>query len=103
LDIASVNSAALIEYDGERVTRARLCAGGVAPVPLFLDRASAFLPGKAIDEATVAEVARLAVAETSPISDVRGSAEYKRLLLRQLMFAHFFELFPELLRAEVLL
>ncbi len=35
----------------------------------------------------------------SPISDVRGSAEYKRLLLRQLLIAHFLRLAPE--RVEV--
>ena len=33
--------------------------------------------------------------EISPISDVRGTSEYKRLLGRQLFFAHFTELFPE--------
>ncbi|HOW31657.1 MAG TPA: hypothetical protein PLP88_08825, partial [Bacteroidales bacterium] len=32
--------------------------------------------------------------EISPISDIRGSAKYKRLLLRQLFIAHFIELFP---------
>jgi xanthine dehydrogenase small subunit len=32
-------------------------------------------------------------AEVSPISDVRGTEEYKRLLLRQLFTAHFVELF----------
>ncbi|MEZ4739461.1 MAG: hypothetical protein R2818_08920 [Flavobacteriales bacterium] len=31
----------------------------------------------------------------APISDARGAAEYKRLLLRQLFFAHFLQLFPE--------
>jgi xanthine dehydrogenase small subunit len=33
--------------------------------------------------------------EIAPISDIRGSAEYKRLLARQLMIAHFSKLFPE--------
>ena len=33
--------------------------------------------------------------EISPISDVRGSKEYKRLLARQLLYAHFIELFPK--------
>jgi xanthine dehydrogenase small subunit len=32
--------------------------------------------------------------EISPISDVRGTSDYKRLLGRQLFFAHFTELFP---------
>jgi len=37
---------------------------------------------------------RIADEEISPISDVRGSADYKRLLLRQLLWAHFLRFFP---------
>jgi xanthine dehydrogenase small subunit len=33
--------------------------------------------------------------EISPIDDLRGTAAYKRLLAKQLFFAHFIELFPE--------
>ena len=33
--------------------------------------------------------------EIAPISDVRGAAGYKRLLLRNLLFSHFITLFPE--------
>ena len=41
-------------------------------------------------------------AEISPISDARGTAEYKSLLLRQLFYAHFIKLFPELINVEEL-
>ena len=34
--------------------------------------------------------------EIAPISDIRGSAEYKKLLLRQLIQAHFYEMFPQI-------
>ena len=44
-----------------------------------------------------------AMTEISPISDARGSAEYKRLLLRQLIYAHFLKLFPEIIKPEDLL
>ncbi|MBT5115607.1 MAG: (2Fe-2S)-binding protein, partial [Candidatus Marinimicrobia bacterium] len=40
--------------------------------------------------------------EISPISDVRGSADYKRLLLRQLFYAHFIKLFPTQITLESL-
>jgi xanthine dehydrogenase small subunit len=33
--------------------------------------------------------------ELSPMSDARGTAAYKRLLARQLFFAHFIALFPD--------
>ena len=81
LDIAAVNSAASFELeDGPlpRIARARLSAGGVAPVPLFLERTSAFLDGRRPDAETALEAARMASAEISPIGDVRGSAEYRR-------------------------
>lgn len=100
LDIASVNSAAsFVVHDG-LIRLAHLSAGGVAPVPLYLERTSAKLVGAPPTAATARAAAAVAEAEIAPISDVRGSAAYKRLLLRQLIYAHFHELFglgPELL------
>ncbi len=94
LDIASVNSSAYFEVDGGRIRAARLAAGGVAPVPLYLEEASNWLAGRLIDAETLHGAADLAAAACSPISDVRGSAEYKWRLLRHLIFAHFLRLFP---------
>ncbi len=102
LDIASVNTAARFETDGSVITGAALSAGGVAPVPFFLAKTSAFLAGRRVDAATAGEAAALAVSEIAPISDARGSAEYKALLLQQLVYAHFLTLFPERVRWEEL-
>ena len=38
--------------------------------------------------------------EIAPISDVRGSADYKRLLAEQLLVAQFARLFPARVRAQ---
>ena len=100
LDIASVNTAARFETDGDVITHAALSAGGVAPVPLFLTKTSAFLAGQRVDATTARAAAALAVGEIAPISDARGSAEYKALLLQQLVYAHFLALFPERIRWE---
>jgi xanthine dehydrogenase small subunit len=89
LDIASVNTALLLETDGGTIVQARLSAGGVAPIPLFLEKTSEFLAGKTLSTETLEAAAEFTQTEISPISDVRGSADYKRLLLRQLLFAHF--------------
>jgi xanthine dehydrogenase small subunit len=106
LDIASVNTAIQIEAEGDgrapRILSARVSAGGVAPVPLYLEAASSFLEGKTVDAATVREASRLAVEASSPIDDVRGSADYRRRLLGRLMLAHFIKLFPETGIAEEL-
>jgi xanthine dehydrogenase small subunit len=96
LDIASVNSAIHLRLEEGRISDAGLSAGGVGPVPMFLEQTSAFLIGKKISATLVHEVIELAQHEISPISDARGTAEYKRLLLSQLIKAHFIELFPAL-------
>jgi xanthine dehydrogenase small subunit len=93
LDIASVNTAISLCMDGDVITDAHVSAGGVAPTPLYLRKSSEFLRGKLVSESVIAEAAEMIQTEISPISDVRGSEEYKRLLLRQLFKAHFVELF----------
>ena len=94
LDIASVNSSIYLESKDDIIITANLSAGGVAPIPLFLKKTSEFLNGKTITAENVIEAAMISQTEISPITDARGSAEYKALLLRQLIFAHFITLFP---------
>ncbi|NJD11138.1 MAG: 2Fe-2S iron-sulfur cluster binding domain-containing protein [Gemmatimonadetes bacterium] len=96
LDIASVNSAMLAVARAGRIESMSLSAGGVAPVPLHLSRASAFLAGAPLDAATLRAAMAVAQEEIAPISDVRGSAGYKRSLLGRLLTAHFLRLAPEL-------
>jgi xanthine dehydrogenase small subunit len=98
LDIASVNAAVFLRLDGGRIREACLAAGGVAPVPLLLARASEALRGcEAGPEALPQGLRRalgLAQEEIAPISDVRGSAPYKRRLLKHLLVAAFLRLLP---------
>lgn len=95
LDIASCNTGISFETDGNTVHKIRLSAGGVAPIPLYLTKTCAFLEGKEITSAILCEAANIMAGEISPIDDVRGSAQYKTLLLRNLFFAHFITLFPD--------
>jgi xanthine dehydrogenase small subunit len=82
--------------DGVRIRKAGASAGGVGPVPLFLKNASAFLEGKEISEELVKAFILKMHSEISPISDVRGTADYKRLLLSQQIKGHFLRHFPQL-------
>lgn len=93
-DIASVNTAISLEMDGERVVTVHASAGGVAPVPYYFKKAAAVLAGRDIDVNTLRDFLDQADREIAPISDVRGSAAYKRTLLRRLLCAHFLDLFP---------
>jgi len=94
LDIASVNTAISIIADGETIIEAGISAGGVAPIPLYLQNISEFLAGQPVSEKLIDEAIEMAQTEISPISDARGSEQYKRLLLEQLIKAHFQTLFP---------
>ncbi|MCG6948444.1 MAG: FAD binding domain-containing protein [Acidobacteria bacterium] len=93
LDIASVNTALRLKMVDGRIHSASLSAGGVAPIPALLPATSESLSGREPDAATARHAATQARKEITPISDVRGSAEYKRLLLGQLVLAHFYALF----------
>lgn len=88
LDIASVNSAMQIEIVNGKVKKFLISAGGVDPIPLLLNRTSTHLVGEELNADTVKRATALMQEEISPISDIRGSAEYKRLLLKQLFLAH---------------
>jgi xanthine dehydrogenase small subunit len=102
LDIASVNSAISLEVKSNIIYEAHVSAGGVAPIPLYLKNTSEFLTNKKIETGLVEEAVQIIQDEITPISDVRGSAEYKRVLIGQLFKAHFIELFPEIIKMEEL-
>ncbi|MFD1820270.1 FAD binding domain-containing protein [Pseudarcicella hirudinis] len=107
LDIASVNSALSLQLENdaqgnEIISKALLSAGGVGPTPVFLEKTAAFLKGKTPDESLIIDIIKIAQTEIKPISDARGTEVYKRLLLSQLIKAHFLKFFPQL-KAEALL
>ncbi len=103
LDIASVNSAITVKTDGNIIHKALLSAGGIGPVPSLLMETSDFLTGKELNTDTLLAAETIIQKEISPISDIRGSVQYKRLLIRQLFFAHFMEMFPEIIKPKPLL
>jgi xanthine dehydrogenase small subunit len=97
LDIASVNSAIAIRENSDGSIRdARLSFGGVGPTPLCIASASKLLCGQKISAALVIRLAEAAVEQAKPISDVRGSAEYRTRLVYRLVLAHAVRLWPAL-------
>ncbi|OUR94514.1 (2Fe-2S)-binding protein [Flavobacteriales bacterium 34_180_T64] len=96
LDISSVNSAISLTVEKQTISEAHVSIGGVAAIPKYLHQTSEFLKGKNLNTQLIIDANEILQTEISPISDVRGSSNYKRLLARQLFYAHFTELFPEL-------
>jgi CO/xanthine dehydrogenase FAD-binding subunit len=83
--IALVNAAAVLSFDHHYVTRARITLGSVAPTILRATAAEEALEGRPLDEAHAAEAAELASRAAVPIDDVRGSATYRRQMVRVLV------------------
>jgi aerobic carbon-monoxide dehydrogenase medium subunit len=82
MDIAVVGVGVVLTLASERIERARVALGAVAPTPLRVRQAEATLEGQTVSDEVFARAAEAAAAESSPISDVRGSAEFRRHIVR---------------------
>jgi carbon-monoxide dehydrogenase medium subunit len=69
---------------GELCRDIRIVLGAVAPTPLRARQAEQVVRGQAVDNDLITAAAQAAMAEARPISDVRGSAEYRREMVRVL-------------------
>jgi len=76
--------AAYLRFEGERCAEARIALGAVAPTPLLVPGAAEILRGQLLDEERVEKAAAAAQEAAIPISDVRGSAEHRKELVRAL-------------------
>ncbi len=82
MDIAVVGVASYVELDaGGVVQAARIALGAVAPTVVRAPQAEQALVGRALTEEAAAEAGRVAAGEARPISDVRGSASFRRYLV----------------------
>jgi carbon-monoxide dehydrogenase medium subunit len=80
--ISLVDAALLIAFDGDRVEKAVITLGAVAPTILHAAEAEECLRGKRLDEAAIEEAARLAMLSAHPIDDVRSSGDYRSQMVR---------------------
>jgi carbon-monoxide dehydrogenase medium subunit len=81
-DFATVGVAAHISFDNGKVGRAGIALTGVGPRNLRANAAEEALSGAELNDESIAEAARLAADAAEPHDDVRGSAEYKRNVVR---------------------
>ena len=84
LDIAVVGVASQLTLANGRCTKARIALAAVAPVPLRATAAEQVLEGQAVTPDLIKRSADLAVDAARPISDQRGSADFRRHLVRVL-------------------
>ena len=81
MDIAVVGVGSCVALDGETCSAARIGLGAVAARPLLAEEAGAALVGTPLDAAAIDAAAKLAQAAASPISDMRGTAEFRTHLV----------------------
>ena len=84
LDIAVVGVASQLTLTDGRCTKARIALAAVAPTPVRAVAAERALEGHAVTPEAIERAALLAVEAARPISDQRGSAEFRRHLVRVL-------------------
>jgi xanthine dehydrogenase FAD-binding subunit len=75
--VAGAGSWVKLSADGATIEQARIGLAAVAPTPLFAAEASQWLAGKSATDKTVERAGELARKAASPISDMRGTAEFR--------------------------
>ena len=85
MDLAGVGVAASVEADGDIVTAARVALGAVAPVPMLALEAATAVEGTTMPPEALEHAGALAAAACSPISDARGTADYRRQVVAVLV------------------
>ena len=93
LDISAFTAAIRLRMNG-RIEEARIAYGGVAPTVVRLPKTEAFLTGKAPSGDLFQRAGELARSEVKPITDVRGSADYRLQLAENILSKFWYETFP---------
>lgn len=89
VDISAVNSAIALKIEKGRIIKADVACGGVGPTTLYLPKTSRYLEGKEMKEETFLGAFEVIAAEATPIGDVRGSAEYRKAVMQNLLLKHY--------------
>jgi|TARA_Y100000817_G_scaffold266409_1_gene222596 carbon-monoxide dehydrogenase medium subunit len=82
MDIAVVGVGTSVELsdDGSKFKDAQVSLASVAPTPLHVTSITDYLSGKEINDENIEKAGELAKDATKPISDMRGTAEYRQHL-----------------------
>jgi carbon-monoxide dehydrogenase medium subunit len=80
MDIAVVGVASFLVFSEQKnlCQEARIALGAVAPTPIRVPQAETILTGRVLSEEAIEEAAEKAAEAARPISDMRGSTEYRK-------------------------
>jgi CO/xanthine dehydrogenase FAD-binding subunit len=87
MDIGIVNIAILLDADAGSgfCNQIMIALGAVAPVPIRAGKAETLLNGNELNPALIQKAAEAAADETTPITDFRASAAYRKDLVKNLV------------------
>ncbi len=77
MDIAVVGCAVSLRLDGDKIVACRVALGAVAPTVILAEEAAAAIVGTRLDHDALERLATAASAACKPISDKRGTAEFR--------------------------
>lgn len=85
LEVALVGVAVVTSVDGDNLTNVRIALGAVSPVPIRAKQAEKMLRGTKMSDELLHKAGKAAAGESNPITDIRGSAEYRRKMTEVLV------------------
>lgn len=83
--ISVTNACIYLRLAAGHVSDVRITLGAAAPTIIHAEAAEEYLEGKSLTEKVIAETSSLAADATRPISDLRGSAEYRKYMIEVLV------------------
>ncbi len=84
LAIVGITAAVYPDAGSPSGVRVRLALASVAPTPLLVARIEEFFKTNKLNEETIAQAAQIAMESCKPIDDVRSSARYRSMMVRNL-------------------
>lgn len=83
--VSVVSLAVALHMNGKVCADAAVALGALAPTPLRMTAVEALLRGKEIDDELARQCGELAAESADPITDIRASAEYRRIVCRNMV------------------
>ena len=80
MDIAVAGAGVSVNIENGTFTAGRVCLASVAPTPILVEAAGEALVGQPVGDAAIQIAAEAAREAAKPISDMRGTAEYRKHL-----------------------
>ncbi len=84
-DFATLSVAVVAAMDADTCSHIRVALGSAGPTPVRADAADAALVGTALDDDAITAAAAILIEASDPLDDVRGSSEYRMMLVPELL------------------